>query len=312
MDAVYPYPMEATMQERFEGSLLGVALGDALGAPHEGGILEGALWGGLGMGKGALLRWTDDTQMTVALAESLVDRGGVDPDHLAMHWARSMEWSRGYGPGASKLLRRIRGGEDWREANRSIFPGGSFGNGGAMRAAPLGLWFHGDPGGMERGVRESTSITHAHPLGIEGAMIIAHAVSWALDGGEMVGLYDVIEDACHHEEYLARIRLARKWLEDPPEVADVRRRLGCSVVAHESVVTAVHAFSRLSGDFKEMMEFIVRLGGDTDTLGAMAGGIFGAYRGKDALPADLLDRLERRPHIEGLAREISTRRPAPE
>lgn len=71
------------LEDRFVGSLLGLALGDALGARHEGGPIGQALWGALGIGKGDLLRWTDDTEMAVGLAKSLIECRGLDPDHLS-------------------------------------------------------------------------------------------------------------------------------------------------------------------------------------------------------------------------------------
>jgi poly(ADP-ribose) glycohydrolase ARH3 len=77
--------------------------------------------------------------MTVDLAESLLANKGIDQDDLARRFAASYRWSRGYGPGAAKLLKRIRRGGDWRTVNREIYRNGSYGNGAAMRAPLLGL-----------------------------------------------------------------------------------------------------------------------------------------------------------------------------
>lgn len=127
--------------DAYRGCLLGLALGDALGAPHEGGPLERLLWTVLGWTPRGERRWTDDTQMSLDLARSPLACDGLDLDHLAPAFAGSYRWSRGYGPGAAKLLKRIARGTPWREANRSVFEGGSFGNGGAMRAPVIGLYF---------------------------------------------------------------------------------------------------------------------------------------------------------------------------
>ncbi len=125
-------------RERFEGCLLGLALGDALGAPLEGGPIERLAWWliGIGTGKKGELRWSDDTQMSLDIAESLVAKGGLDADDLAIRFATSYRWSRGYGPGAAKLLKKIARGANWRQANRSVYADGSYGNGGSMRAPP--------------------------------------------------------------------------------------------------------------------------------------------------------------------------------
>ena len=127
--------------DQFEGCLLGLALGDALGAPFEGGFLERLLWRFLGRTAAGHARWTDDTQMSKDTAESLVANGALDPDDLARRFAASYRWSRGYGPGTAKMLKRIARGADWRSANRSVYPQGSFGNGGAMRAPVVGLFY---------------------------------------------------------------------------------------------------------------------------------------------------------------------------
>ena len=295
--------------DRFEGALLGVALGDAIGAPHEGGLIGGAIWAALGVGKGDLLRTTDDTRMTIGLAESLLECGGLDADHVARRWADGFDRLRGYGPGAARLLRMIRDGRDWREANRAVFPDGSFGNGGAMRATPIGLFYHGDPAALVEAARLAASITHAHPLGIEGAVLIARAVALALgeplDGPAFVAALASPTDA---PEYRDRLAAARELLTGGrPDRRRVRRDLGCGVLAHESVVTAIYTVCAHPGKFERMMDFIISLGGDTDTIGAMAGGIFGARHGRGDLPGAALARLEDRDRIAGLGRSLHDR-----
>lgn len=281
--------------------MLGLALADAVGAKFEGGLGGRLIWRAMGGEAGGLLRWTDDTQMAMGLAESLVECGGLDPDHLARRWADNMESLRGYGPGAWTLLARIRAGVPWREANRSVFPDGSYGNGAAMRAAPLGLVYHRDIPELRRATELASAITHAHPLGIEGGLLIARAVAMALEGDlDLDGLHAF----CVREEYRARLRRAKKLLRGDASKMEVRRHLGNGIAAHESAVTAVYAVCRARGDFKDMVEYIVELGGDTDTIGAMAGGIFGARNGVGALPADLLARLEQRDRLETLARAL--------
>jgi poly(ADP-ribose) glycohydrolase ARH3 len=126
--------------DRFEGCLLGLALGDALGACYEGGLAERILWSLIGSTKQGHMRWTDDTQMSVDIAESLVAKGEMDADDLALRFAGSYRWNRGYGPSAAKLLKRIAGGADWRQANRWVHPEGSYGNGAVGGSSPP--WEH--------------------------------------------------------------------------------------------------------------------------------------------------------------------------
>src|SRR5690606_27131421 len=118
-----------------------------------------------------------DTQMSLDLAESLVQSGGLHLDDLANRFAKSYRWSRGYGPSAARVLKRIRRGDAWTTANRSVYPEGSFGNGGAMRAPVVGLFYATDSNRLADAARASTQITHAHPLAIEGAVVIAATTS---------------------------------------------------------------------------------------------------------------------------------------
>jgi len=155
--------------DRFKGALLGLALGDAFGAPYEGGILERACWALIGKSRGKR-RFTDDTQMTIDLAESLIANGRVDQDDLAQRFARSYRWSRGYGPGTARVLKLIRRGRSWQAAGRAVHRDGSFGNGGAMRAPALGLFYAKcDEQQLTVAVQAATEITHSHPLAVDGA-----------------------------------------------------------------------------------------------------------------------------------------------
>ncbi|HEX7896743.1 MAG TPA: ADP-ribosylglycohydrolase family protein [Planctomycetota bacterium] len=281
------------LEARFTGSLLGLALGDALGARHEGGRPGMTL-----QLDGAPLRWTDDTEMAMGLTRSLAEKGGLDEDHLAKTWAEGADFKRGYGGGARRLLERIRQGFDWRSSTKVVFPQGSYGNGAAMRAAPLGLFFK-DP--AEPAAR-AASITHAHPLGVEGGVLIARATAMALNGELDL---PALREGCREPEFRDRLLVAGE-----PHTADqVRAIFGAGVEAHRSATTAVHVAHRFH-EFLPMMEFIVSLGGDVDTIGAMAGAIFGARQGIEALPAEPLSRLEERAWIEDWARRLLAARPS--
>ncbi len=290
--------------ERFAGCLLGLALGDALGAPFEGGPIERLLWRLIGRTWQGETRWTDDTQMSLDLAECLVARAAVDPEDLASRFARSYRWSRGYGPGAAKVLKRIARGADWGEANRSVYPGGSFGNGGAMRAPVVGLYYAARPDELLAAARLSACVTHVHPLGVEGAALIAAATAGALASQDPAEVLRAAVEACELEPFTQRLGLARSWLESQaaPSPKDVGGELGNGIAAVESCVTAVYIALRfLGGSFREMQAFVVACGGDVDTIGAMAGALWGAVRGIGSLPAEALSKLEQRDRIEALA-----------
>lgn len=97
-------------KDLFSGCFFGLALGDTLCAPFEGGILERALWRLIGKTRTGKNRYTDDTQMSLDVAESLCKNKGVNQDHLAETFAASYRWSRGYGVGAARMLKKIKKG----------------------------------------------------------------------------------------------------------------------------------------------------------------------------------------------------------
>lgn len=294
------------LESRYLGCLLGHALGDAVGAKYEGGPAGRLVWAMLGIGRRALLRTTDDTRMTLALAESLVEHGGIDADALALRWASDLDWRRGYGPGTARILRLVAAGTSWLQASRAVFPEGSYGNGAAMRAAPLGLYYPGAPWRSQLldAARLASSITHAHPRGVAGGVLVALATALVLERDpDPETLLDALRLQTQDEAFLSRLEAVSRLREATPR--EVRRRLGCSVEAHGSVPTAVYVYLRFRDrPFPELMEFVVSVGGDTDTIGAMAGGLWGTARGVDALPADLLERLEQRARIVAAARAL--------
>ncbi len=296
--------------DRFQGCLLGLALGDALGAPFEGGLPERILWRLIGRTKRGEMRWTDDTQMSVDVLESLLAKGTVNPDDLAVRFARSYRWSRGYGPATAKLLRRIARGAHWSDANRSVYPTGSFGNGAAMRAPVVGL-FHADRSDdLPDATRQSAIVTHAHEQAIEGAVLVALATAGAARQDASPAILDRAESCCSLEPFRTRLARARTWLESRSDVTtgDVVRELGHRVSARESCVTALYLALRFRDQpFLDMQRFMAACGGDADTIGAMAGAIWGAANGAIKLPREPLDRLEQRERLAALAAALHER-----
>lgn len=288
--------------------MLGLALGDALGAPYEGGIVERLTWQTIGLSRSGTLGYTDDTEMAVGLAESLLACGGFDADHLARTWADRASPNRGYGGGALAVLNLIRQGVAWQDANRRVFPDGSFGNGGAMRALPIGLYYHNDPTRLTAVARQASEITHAHQLGIEGGLVIARAGAAAVHATDSHELLNAIKDDDLNEPYRGQLTQARQWLDatPPPPLDEVSARLGNSILAHESAVTAIYLAARnLDHGFESLITEVIGLGGDVDTIGAMAGGIVGTALGYSALPQQPLEQLEDRQHIESLAQRMA-------
>jgi ADP-ribosylglycohydrolase len=166
--------------ERARVSLIGLSVGDAFGETfftRKDAILEMVRARRPAPGPWP---WTDDTAMAISIVEELAQRSSIDPDGLAERFARrhALEPLRGYGAGAHDLLSRIWRGESWRDASRRLFGGaGSFGNGAAMRVAPLGAFFADDLDGVVVQAARSAEVTHAHEEGIAGAIAVAVAAA---------------------------------------------------------------------------------------------------------------------------------------
>lgn len=126
-------------------------------------------------------RWTDDTQMAMSIVDVLEKYGEINQDVLALQFGERYELERGYGPAMHQLLQLYRRGARWHQYAPALFHGsGSFGNGSAMRVAPLGAFFADDLDRAKMEAEKSAQVTHSHPEGVAGAVAVAvaAAVAW--------------------------------------------------------------------------------------------------------------------------------------
>ena len=299
-----------TLEAKYLGAMLGSAVGDALGEfafhyPERNKlsqVVEGV----------AELRYTDDTAMAIGLATSLVNKGYLDGQDLGETFRHNFErepW-RGYATGPPTIFTMVRSlGIPYAQAAQSLFGGsGSFGNGAAMRIAPLGLFFH-DSLQIYEHACGSAEVTHSHPVGKDGAALQARAVAQGvkLDPQKefLVNLFvrDLI-DFSRTNEIREKMELLEELLSEnvaPPLAA---KQLGQSVAVQESMPFAIYSFVRCPRSFEDCLDCAIMHGGDRDTLGAMAGAISGAYLGVEAIPSRWRRKLENRQTIEELALEL--------
>ncbi len=302
-------------RERARGVLLGLALGDALGAPFEGRsrVARGQVeaW----RDARGLMRWTDDTHMALTLSRRLlVDPDLADPDALGAAFARAYtnEPWRGYGSGPPQVFALVEEGLGFEEAAGSLFGGsGSFGNGAAMRVAPVGLLSAAsDPVVAARLAAIQARVTHTHADAVDGATVIAQVVA-GLTVTDRVGGDEVQQVVRATTERLPVGAVRERLVEVMNVVAsggvpqEAAARCGTGVAAAASVPAAVAAL--LGGrDPLEVVTAAIGFGGDTDTIAAMAGAMAGAAWGLERVPAGLLDRLEARGELEELAVALSS------
>lgn len=289
--------------ERALVSLLGLSVGDAFGErffmPHaalhdaiEGRTIPASPW-----------RYTDDTQMALAVVEVLRDLGTIDQDTLALRFVSRFDPMRGYGPGAQRLLERLKVGESWRDVSRALFRGvGSFGNGAAMRVAPLGAFFCDDNARCRAEAARSAEITHAHPEGVAGSVAIAAAASFAYrTRAQPFDPAAFMEHVLHETPgtYVREgIEEARQTLGER-SVALAAQRLGngSGITAGDTVPLCCWLVCRHPDDFQEALWQTVSALGDRDTTCAIVGGILACRVGVDGIPASM--RAAREPLPEG-------------
>jgi poly(ADP-ribose) glycohydrolase ARH3 len=296
--------------DRVRGALLGTFVGDALGMPYEGAdarqvpaeleMLDARL------GRGT---YTDDTQMMIALAESLLRCDVVEPEDLASAFRAHFDPRRGYGAGTTQVIELWNSGAGTDEAARQVFAGqGSFGNGAAMRVAPVAVRFFDDSVLLATQAARSARLTHTHPVGIDGAVVQAAAIAAALDDDAPLDAAIAAARTRELRERLLTLQRLAATAVTPEILCGPGRWIGSS--ATDSVPVAVVAAGRASS-FEEAVTTAIRCGGDTDTTAAMAGAIAGARFGASAIPSRWLDALEDgaygRRHVDELARELAAR-----
>lgn len=286
---------DLTAVERARLSLTGLAIGDAFGemfsyrpasARHciETGMLPPKPW------------WhTDDTEMALAIVETLMRFSHIEQDWLAQRFAERfrMDPGRGYGKMARMILRGILGGEDWRALSQAAFSGtGSMGNGSAMRISPLGAYFAEDLDTAAGEAKASALVTHAHPEGPAGAVAvaIAAATAWNLRAGPkaeaQAEIYRrVLQYTPPGETREGIVRASRMPYSTP--VAEAAKTLGngCLVTCPDTVPYVVWCATRHLDDYRDALIETVAGGGDCDTNCAMVGGIVVLFAGLDKIPA---------------------------
>jgi len=307
--------MMTDIKAKYLGGMVGSALGDAIGElafqyPEKEGLCTQ-------LDRLTELCYTDDSAMSIGLAESILRKGCLDQQDLGETFRKNFQkepW-RGYASGPPTIFSMVeRSGITYAEAARTLFGGGgSLGNGAAMRIVPVGLFFHNSADLYEKACI-SASVTHAHPVGKDGAAVQARAVSLAvkLDPEETFPLKLFINELigfAKTPEIEEKIESVQKLINDNATPSFAALQLGRTVAVHESLPFALYSFLRHPRSFKDCLFCATLNGGDRDTLGAMACAISGAYLGIESIPQPWRQKLENRSYIEDLALRLSEIKP---
>jgi poly(ADP-ribose) glycohydrolase ARH3 len=254
--------------------------------------------------------------MTLALVESLIRSGRIDPEDVANQFSLSCDLTRGYAIGTIEAVLALRAGLKWHEVARTVFEEGSFGNGAAMRVSPVGLFYHHDLEELRKAAIEQANITHVHPLGQWGAVMQAASVGLsvrqnpkeALNREELiVSLREILWGG--PIEYMRAINKIEEMLAQGKKLQakEVVQVLGSGVEAQFSVPGACYVAIAYSPDFCEAVRAAISLGGDTDTIAGMVGAIVGAHVGEKNLPAEWIEQLEEGYRGRSFARNLAER-----
>ncbi len=305
--------------ERFQGCLVGAAVGDALAKPAQflppdevaarfGRITE------FDRSPDYLYQllpeqWSDDTHMLLIHAQSIVAQGRLDMDDVArryLAWRRSGDL-RGMNMDLDNAIEGLKAGYDWRVVGRTGDRAGS--NNAAVRVAPIGLLHYRDyltnPDALRQDAHDSAIISHNHPDAIAGAQAVAYAVArlaaghrdldtLLADTAAFIGLGKVAD----------ALQRAADLLVADTDTADALAELGTGGYAVESVPSAFYCFLRTPSDFEATVISAVMGGDDADVTACLAGGLSGAYNGLAAIPTRWRDEVEDGARLRAIAAQL--------
>lgn len=288
-----------TLNDRYRGTLLGVLVGDALGAPYEkweperiradfdarGGLTTFDYedpWKKHGVFPAGLP--TDDSELTAALAESLIACNGSAPEDQYTRFKSAVEgksflwdgFTHGFGRTTRLMLKR----DTYAESQASAHLFSKATNGSLMRSAPLALFYQGQQVELAHHTAESSCVTHVHPLAVECCLVFVNMLD-ALCAG-----------ASPNEARKARLPFALReptlselWsMKDIPEPEATNAWPPAGSALHTLHIAAWTMTT--ATDFRDGIERAVLKGGDTDTAAAVTGALLGAYFGEGGIPLD--------------------------
>lgn len=285
---------EAHIKDRIIGCLLGTAAGDSLGLPREGLTRQRAyrIFGSAPLNHRFIFNRgmvSDDTENIIMVAQALLDSKS-DISKFTQSLAWKMRWwllsiPAGIGLATIRGITKLWLG--WSSDNSGVY---SAGNGPAMRAPIIGAYAYKDVEHISRLIRVSTRITHTDPRAEQGAMIIALAARYGMmhgpvvDAGEfLASIHPYVKD----DQLLSYIDIVEEHIIRNSSIDELLEALGItdgvSGFINHTVPVVIFCWLRYGNDFKQAMEKIILSGGDTDTTGAILGGIMGATYGESCI-----------------------------
>lgn len=299
-------------EDKAKGLIFGLAIGDALGYPTEFMSLSRIKekYGEEGirdLPDPAL--YTDDTQMTIAIAEALISAGDQDVDTIMeavceelIKWRHSPENNRAPGNACLQGVRNMELGTHCAESGVAD----SKGCGSAMRVAPIGYLYQHDPEKLKEVARASGICTHGHHTAVAASVGAAYLVKLAMDGVEPENMVRELLSFTKgiSKEFERAISMVEGCLEYRDEEMALKA-LGEGWVGEEAVALALYCFLRSPDDYVKTVLRGANTDGDSDSIASIAGGISGARLGLEAISEDWRQQIEKADYLDGLSTRLA-------
>jgi ADP-ribosylglycohydrolase len=302
----------------FSGCLLGAAIGDALGMPNEDLTQEerDRYYGGeiqdfrdpdehspcktLRAGQ-----HTDDTQLIIATAESLIDSRGFNPRSLKnklIDWLDMGDDGRYRGEATKQGIRNLKKGVPWRKAGVD-----KSGCGSSTRAIPFGLFYHADIVQAVKNARLASCMTHNNDIAYDGSACVA-AIIATLIVGELPKINN-LKTIVQTQEFRSKLDEVERCLRNSYTIYRAKEIIGISNIAHETVSIALFVFLSNTSDFTISVlaaanAMLKGKKGDTDSIACLVGAMSGAYNGIGSIPKRWANRIENGTKLTTIAQRL--------
>lgn len=302
--------------DKAKGIIFGLAIGDALGFPTEFMSLSTikSKYGSSGIKdlQKAPALFSDDTQMSIAIAEALIKVGDRDIETVMaavkdkfIDWYHSPENNRAPGKTCLTGIENMERGLHWSESGIAR----SKGCGSAMRSAPIGYLYQHDPEKLKEVAHASGICTHGHPTGDAACIGAAYLVKLALDGISPDKMIPEILDFISgiSEEFdraILKVEECLDW-EDEEKALD---HLGEGRIGEEAIALALYYFLRYPNDYRKVVLRGANTNGDSDSIACIAGSVSGALLGIKAISKEWIKKIEKAEYLDGLAERLSDKK----
>ena len=303
------------MLEKVKGIIYGLAIGDALGASTEFLSLAQIK---LKYGQKGITDlpdpalYTDDTQMSIAIAEALIRSGEKDIEEIMVgvkdefiKWYHSPDNTRAPGRTCLTGVGKMEQGLHWSESGVA----GSKGCGSAMRAAPIGYLYQNDPGKL-REVAHATGIcTHGHPTADAACIGAAYLVKLALDGITPENMINDLLDftggiSGEWDKAIVKVKKCLDWEDEEKAL----KYLGEGWIGEEAVALSLYCFLKYPDSYEKVVIRGANTDGDSDSIACIGGSLSGAYLGADAIPNHWIQQIEKTEYLDELAERFAKKK----